>query len=80
MMCPTIDNPASCEIRFVVRFLRAKNMSAAEIHRELSTNIEKRSSSTTNTDYIKNKKHCPDLQGRQSTQSSVDRRGTKTGA
>jgi hypothetical protein len=35
MMWPAIDNPASCEIRAVIRFLRAKNMSAAEIHREL---------------------------------------------
>jgi hypothetical protein len=35
MMCPAIDNPVSCEIRSVVRFLRSKNMSAAEIHREL---------------------------------------------
>jgi transposase len=36
-MCPAIDNPASCLIRSViVRFLQAKNMSAAEIHREIS--------------------------------------------
>jgi transposase len=35
MMCPAIDNPASCEILSVVRFLLAKNMSAAEMHREL---------------------------------------------
>jgi hypothetical protein len=35
MMCPAIDNPASCEIRTVIRFLRARNMDAAEIHREL---------------------------------------------
>jgi hypothetical protein len=35
MLCPAIDNPASCEIRAVIRFLHAKNMSAAEIHREL---------------------------------------------
>jgi hypothetical protein len=28
MMCPMIDNPTSCKIR-------ARNMSAAEIHREL---------------------------------------------
>jgi transposase len=34
-MCPVIDNPASYEIRAVIRFLHAKNMSAAEIHREL---------------------------------------------
>jgi hypothetical protein len=30
-----IDNPASCEIFAVVSFLRAKNMSDVEIHREL---------------------------------------------
>jgi hypothetical protein len=30
-----IDNPASCEIRTFIRFLHAKNMSAAEIHRAL---------------------------------------------
>jgi hypothetical protein len=35
MKCPTIDYPASCEICAVVRFLRAKNMSAADIHHEL---------------------------------------------
>jgi hypothetical protein len=35
MMCPAIDNPASCEIRVVIRFLHTKNVSAAEIHREL---------------------------------------------
>jgi hypothetical protein len=35
MMCLEIDNPASCEIRTVIRFLHAKNMSVAEIHREL---------------------------------------------
>jgi hypothetical protein len=34
-MCPAIDNPASCEIRSVIRFLDAKITSAAEIHREL---------------------------------------------
>jgi hypothetical protein len=36
-MCPAIDNPASCEIRAVIRFLHAKNMSAADMHRELCT-------------------------------------------
>jgi transposase len=36
-MCPVIDNPSSCEIRAFTRFLHAKNMSVAEIHRELST-------------------------------------------
>jgi hypothetical protein len=30
-----IDNPVSCEIRAVIHFLHAKNMSAAEIHRAL---------------------------------------------
>jgi hypothetical protein len=34
-MCPAIDNPASCEISAVNRFLQAKNMSAAEIRRKL---------------------------------------------
>jgi hypothetical protein len=35
MVCPAIDNPASCEILAVVSFLRVENMSAAEIYREL---------------------------------------------
>jgi hypothetical protein len=35
MMCPAIDNPASCEIRALIRFLHAKNMSVAVIHREV---------------------------------------------
>jgi transposase len=35
MMCPATDNPAPCEIRAVIRFLHAKNMTAAEINREL---------------------------------------------
>jgi hypothetical protein len=35
MSCPSIDNPASCEIRAVIRFLHAKNMNAAVIHCEL---------------------------------------------
>jgi transposase len=34
-MCPVIDNPTSCEICSVIRFLHAKNMSAVEIYREL---------------------------------------------
>jgi transposase len=34
-MCPAIDNPASWEIHAVIRFLHAKNMSAAEINHEL---------------------------------------------
>jgi hypothetical protein len=36
-MCPVIDNPASCKIRTVIRFLHIKNMSSAEIQRELCT-------------------------------------------
>jgi hypothetical protein len=35
MMCPAIDNPASCEIYTVIRFLQAKYISDAEIYREL---------------------------------------------
>jgi transposase len=35
MLCLAIDNPASCEIRTVIRFLHAINMNAAEIHNEL---------------------------------------------
>jgi hypothetical protein len=35
MMCPAIDNPASCKIQSVIRFLHAKNMSAVEFHCEL---------------------------------------------
>jgi hypothetical protein len=35
MICPAIDNPASCEICVFIRFLRAKSMGAAEIHFEL---------------------------------------------
>jgi hypothetical protein len=34
-MCPAIDNPASCEIHAVIRYLQTKNMSAVEIHNEL---------------------------------------------
>jgi hypothetical protein len=33
-MCPAIANPANYEIRVVIRFLHAKNMSAAQINRE----------------------------------------------
>jgi hypothetical protein len=36
MMFPAIDNPASCEICAVIRFLHAKNMNAEEIYREVS--------------------------------------------
>jgi transposase len=35
MTCPAIDNTASCEFRAHILFLHVKNMSAAEIHREL---------------------------------------------
>jgi hypothetical protein len=35
MMCPVTNNPASCEIHAVIRFLHSKNMNAVEIHREL---------------------------------------------
>jgi hypothetical protein len=38
-MCPAIDNPASCKIRAVICFLHAKNMRAAEIHRELCLSV-----------------------------------------
>jgi hypothetical protein len=34
-MCPAIDNPTSCEILAIIRFLQAKNLNAAQIHREL---------------------------------------------
>jgi hypothetical protein len=34
-MCPAIDNPTSCKIHAVIRFLHTRNMNAAEIHREL---------------------------------------------
>jgi hypothetical protein len=35
MMCPATDNPASFEIRAVILFLDAKNISPTEIRREL---------------------------------------------
>jgi hypothetical protein len=35
MMSPVIDNPASREIRAVIRFPHAKNMSVAKTHCEL---------------------------------------------
>ncbi|GBN55166.1 hypothetical protein AVEN_231700-1 [Araneus ventricosus] len=34
-MCAAIENPAKCEVREVIRFLWAKKLSAAGIHREL---------------------------------------------
>jgi hypothetical protein len=39
MVCPTIDNPASYKIRAIIRFLHAKNMSAA---RKSIVNYERR--------------------------------------
>jgi hypothetical protein len=36
IMCPMIGNPTRCEISTVIPFIHAKNMSAGEIHRELS--------------------------------------------
>jgi hypothetical protein len=38
-MCLAIDNHASCEIRAVIHFLHAENMSAVEIHCELCTAV-----------------------------------------
>ncbi|GFV03554.1 HTH_48 domain-containing protein [Trichonephila clavipes] len=35
-MFKTIDQPADCEIWSVIRFLTAKDVSAAEIHRQIS--------------------------------------------
>jgi hypothetical protein len=35
MMCPAVDNPASCEFSPLIRFLLAKDMNASEICREL---------------------------------------------
>jgi hypothetical protein len=35
MTCTAFDTPASCEFRALIRFLHVKNMSAAEIYREL---------------------------------------------
>jgi hypothetical protein len=35
MLCPAIDNPVSCGVRSVNRFLHSKKMNAAEVHREL---------------------------------------------
>jgi hypothetical protein len=39
MMRPAIDNPASYEIRVVIRSLRTKDMSAAEIRNELGAAV-----------------------------------------
>ena len=35
-MAATIDAPAKCELRSVIRFLQAEGRSAAEIHRRMS--------------------------------------------
>jgi hypothetical protein len=32
---PCVDNPTSCEIRALIRFLHIKNMSAVEMYHEL---------------------------------------------
>ena len=34
-MCAAKNNPASCEVRAVIRYLLARNNNAAEIHRQL---------------------------------------------
>ena len=34
-MAKRIDNPADCEIRAVIRFLQAKNIQPADIHRQV---------------------------------------------
>jgi histone-lysine N-methyltransferase SETMAR len=34
-MFKKIENPAACEMRSVIRFLNAKNMKSAEIHRQI---------------------------------------------
>jgi hypothetical protein len=34
-MAVSIQNPAKCEVRAVIRFLQAKGGTAAEIHRQL---------------------------------------------
>jgi hypothetical protein len=35
MLCRVTDNPASYDIRAVIRFFHSENMSGAEIRREL---------------------------------------------
>jgi hypothetical protein len=35
MLCPTTDNPITCQNHIIIRFLYSKIMSAAEIHHEL---------------------------------------------
>ncbi|KAL4104977.1 hypothetical protein QTP88_020252 [Uroleucon formosanum] len=34
-MCAAIENPASCEVRSVIRFLLAKNLKPIDIYRQL---------------------------------------------
>ena len=34
-MCAAIENPASCEVRLVIRFLLVENHRPNEIHRQL---------------------------------------------
>ena len=34
-MCAAINDPASCKVRAVIRFLLTRNNNAAEIHRQL---------------------------------------------
>jgi hypothetical protein len=41
-VCPAIDNLGRCESRAVIRFLHAKNTSAAEIHIELCAAVDDR--------------------------------------
>ena len=41
-MSTVIENPAKCEVRAVIRFLMAKNLSAADIHHELCTDAIKK--------------------------------------
>jgi hypothetical protein len=39
MMCLATDNPTSCEIRIVIRFIHVRNITVAEIHHELCTTV-----------------------------------------
>ncbi|GBO24059.1 hypothetical protein AVEN_265749-1 [Araneus ventricosus] len=39
-MLQSIENPADCEIRSVIRFFNAKDVKAAEIHRQISAVYE----------------------------------------
>ncbi|GBM88515.1 hypothetical protein AVEN_25100-1 [Araneus ventricosus] len=40
-MLQSIENPADCEIRSVIRFFNAKDVKAAEIHRQITEVYEK---------------------------------------